>query len=266
MEPNYDVYIEVAEGQFELAPNPPPFSWRERKGVCKGCGEKVFVKAGSERCYWTHGKGKTCVPKPNPVSAYIDASEFQKNAGAQVEGDEALKARFKESQTLAKVPPFVCKKYNKVDWIVPKPHKKEFLLKRIVKVGVSLGWVEASLVINGVLNELKRLSNLPAVGTNGILAIHYKDAFSQEDYDFHLLRAKERFLNATIPSYEELRANRRNFFWAMADYEIVDENNKPFVRLQNVRLLSSPVLHIFNERTFWALDSSDSQLISLGCG
>ena len=94
---HYEIYYTDASGQFVRAPNPPPPEWRERKGVCRHCGEKVFVKAGPLRSFWTHGKGKTCVKKANRVDEAITAAEeYARNRGALSAGDEALKAGFEE--------------------------------------------------------------------------------------------------------------------------------------------------------------------------
>ena len=94
---HYEIYYTDASGQFVRAPNPPPPEWRERKGVCRHCGEKVFVKAGLLRSFWTHGKGKTCVKKANRVDEAITAAEeYARNRGALSAGDEALKAGFEE--------------------------------------------------------------------------------------------------------------------------------------------------------------------------
>lgn len=94
---HYEIYYTDASGQFVRAPNPPPPEWRERKGVCRHCGEKVFVKAGPLRSFWTHGKGKTCVKKANRVDEAITAAEeYARNWGALSAGDEALKAGFEE--------------------------------------------------------------------------------------------------------------------------------------------------------------------------
>ena len=94
---HYEIYYTDASGQFVRAPNPPPPEWRERKGVCRPCGEKVFVKAGLLRSFWTHGKGKTCVKKANRVDEAITAAEeYARNRGALSAGDEALKAGFEE--------------------------------------------------------------------------------------------------------------------------------------------------------------------------
>ena len=94
---HYEIYYTDASGQFVRAPNPPPPEWRERKGVCRHCGEKVFVKAGPLRSFWTHGKGKTCVKKANRVDEAITAAEeYASNRGALSAGDEALKAGFEE--------------------------------------------------------------------------------------------------------------------------------------------------------------------------
>ena len=94
---HYEIYYTDASGQFVRAPNPPPPEWRERKGVCRHCGEKVFVKAGPLRSFWTHGKGKTCVKKANRVDEAITAAEeYARNRGALSTGDEALKAGFEE--------------------------------------------------------------------------------------------------------------------------------------------------------------------------
>lgn len=261
---NYEVYIEVAEGRFEPAPNPPPFEWRERKGVCKTCGEKVFVKAGTERCFWTHGKGKTCVPKPNAVSAAIEASESKKNAGASTEGDEELKARFEASQEHKTEPMITYRRYRRSDWVMPEPpKKKEFKLECIVKEAVSLGWVEASLVICGALKEIKGLDNLPAPGTTGIVAIHYQYQFSPEAYARHAAHAKELFPDVELPTYEDVRGQRKNYYWATANYEIAEVDGKRIMRVSDIRLLSTHVFHISEERKFWAIDSSDSKLISM---
>ena len=94
---HYEIYYTDENGQFVRAPNPPPPEWRERKGVCRHCGEKVFVKAGPLRSFWTHGKGKTCVKKANRVDEAITAAEeYARNRGALSTGDEALKAGFEE--------------------------------------------------------------------------------------------------------------------------------------------------------------------------
>ena len=94
---HYEIYYTDENGQFVRAPNPPPPEWRERKGVCRHCGEKVFVKAGPLRSFWTHGKGKTCVKKANRVDEAITAAEeYARNRGALSAGDEALKAGFEE--------------------------------------------------------------------------------------------------------------------------------------------------------------------------
>ena len=94
---HYEIYYTDASGQFVRAPNPPPPEWREREGVCRHCGEKVFVKAGPLRSFWTHGKGKTCVKKANRVDEAITAAEeYARNRGALSAGDEALKAGFEE--------------------------------------------------------------------------------------------------------------------------------------------------------------------------
>ena len=94
---HYEIYYTDENGQFVRAPNPPPPEWRERKGVCRHCGEKVFVKAGLLRSFWTHGKGKTCVKKANRVDEAITAAEeYARNRGALSAGDEALKAGFEE--------------------------------------------------------------------------------------------------------------------------------------------------------------------------
>ena len=94
---HYEIYYTDASGQFVRAPNPPPPEWRERKGVCRHFGEKVFVKAGPLRSFWTHGKGKTCVKKANRVDEAITAAEeYARNRGALSAGDEALKAGFEE--------------------------------------------------------------------------------------------------------------------------------------------------------------------------
>ena len=94
---HYEIYYTDASGQFVRAPNPPPPEWRERQGVCRHCGEKVFVKAGPLRSFWTHGKGKTCVKKANRVDEAIAAAEeYARNRGALSAGDEALKAGFEE--------------------------------------------------------------------------------------------------------------------------------------------------------------------------
>ena len=94
---HYEIYCTDENGQFVRAPNPPPPEWRERKGVCRHCGEKVFVKAGPLRSFWTHGKGKTCVKKANRVDEAITAAEeYARNRGALSAGDEALKAGFEE--------------------------------------------------------------------------------------------------------------------------------------------------------------------------
>lgn len=94
---HYEIYYTDVSGQFVRAPNPPPPEWRERKGVCRHCGEKVFVKAGPLRSFWTHGKGKTCVKKANRVDEAITAAEeYARNRGALSAGDEALKAGFEE--------------------------------------------------------------------------------------------------------------------------------------------------------------------------
>lgn len=94
---HYEIYYTDVSGQFVRAPNPPPPEWRERKGVCRHCGEKVFVKAGLLRSFWTHGKGKTCVKKANRVDEAITAAEeYARNRGALSAGDEALKAGFEE--------------------------------------------------------------------------------------------------------------------------------------------------------------------------
>ena len=94
---HYEIYYTDENGQFVRAPNPPPPEWRERKGVCRHCGEKVFVKAGPLRSFWTHGKGKTCVKKANRVDEAITAAEeYARNWGALSAGDEALKAAFEE--------------------------------------------------------------------------------------------------------------------------------------------------------------------------
>lgn len=93
----YEIFIQDESGQFVRAPNPPPPEWRERKGVCRRCGEKVFVKAGPKRSFWTHGKGKTCVPKPNSVDDSITAVEqYEHNRGALSAGDDKLKSDFEE--------------------------------------------------------------------------------------------------------------------------------------------------------------------------
>lgn len=261
---NYEVYIEIAPGQFEPAPNPPPPEWRERKGVCKTCGEKVFVKAGTERCFWTHGKGKTCVPRPNAVSAAIEASESKKNAGASTEGDEELKARFVASQEQAPEPKITFTRFRRSAWAMPEPpKKKEFKLECIVKEGVSLGWVEASLVVCGALTEIKQLDNLPEVGAKGLVAIHYKGQFSPAAYEQHVAHAKERFPDVVLPSYEEIRGQRKNYYWATADYEIAAVNGARVMRVSNVKLLSTHVFRISDERMFWTIDSSDSKLISM---
>ena len=94
---HYEIYYTDENGQFVRAPNPPPPEWRERKGVCRHCGEKVFVKAGPLRSFWTHGKGKTCVKKANRVDEAITAAEeYARNRGALSTGDEALKVGFEE--------------------------------------------------------------------------------------------------------------------------------------------------------------------------
>ena len=94
---HYEIYYTDENGQFVRAPNPPPPEWRERKGVCRHCGEKVFVKAGPLRSFWTHGKGMTCVKKANRVDEAITAAEeYARNRGALSAGDEALKAGFEE--------------------------------------------------------------------------------------------------------------------------------------------------------------------------
>ena len=94
---HYEIYYTDENGQFVRAPNPLPPEWRERKGVCRHCGEKVFVKAGPLRSFWTHGKGKTCVKKANRVDEAITAAEeYASNRGALSAGDEALKAGFEE--------------------------------------------------------------------------------------------------------------------------------------------------------------------------
>ena len=94
---HYEIYYTDENGQFVRAPNPPPPEWRERKGVCRHCGEKVFVKAGPLRSFWTHGMGKTCVKKANRVDEAITAAEeYARNRGALSAGDEALKAGFEE--------------------------------------------------------------------------------------------------------------------------------------------------------------------------
>ena len=94
---HYEIYYTDENGQFVRAPNPLPPEWRERKGVCRHCGEKVFVKAGPLRSFWTHGKGKTCVKKANRVDeAFTAAEEYARNRGALSAGDEALKAGFEE--------------------------------------------------------------------------------------------------------------------------------------------------------------------------
>ena len=94
MKVSYEIVVEKPDGGYEPAPNPPPPEWRERKGICSKCGEKVFVKSGPLRTFWTHGKGKTCVPKPNPVSAAISLVQYAKNKGALFEGDAEMRARY----------------------------------------------------------------------------------------------------------------------------------------------------------------------------
>lgn len=89
----YEIVVEE-DGGYAPAPNPPPPEWRERKGICSKCGEKVFVKSGPLRTFWTHGRGKTCVPKPNPISTAISLMHYTKNRGASSEGDAEMRARF----------------------------------------------------------------------------------------------------------------------------------------------------------------------------
>ena len=94
MIPHYEIYYEDSPGHFVPAPNPPPKEWRERKGVCRTCGEKVFVKAGEIRSFWTHGMGKTCVPKPNRVDAAISVDEYEEYE--EVEGEEVVEEAIEE--------------------------------------------------------------------------------------------------------------------------------------------------------------------------
>ena len=258
---NYEVYIEVSEGRFELAPNPPPFEWRERKGVCKTCGEKVFVKAGHERCFWTHGKGKTCVPKPNPVSAAIEAAESAKNAGASTDGDDELKARFEAALGVPSV--------QTVETVEPDPYFEHFQQPPVfetshvinVNGGISLGWVEASLVMCGELTEIKSLEGMPEPGTTGAVAILYQGGFSQEAYAYHVHHALEVFPGVVLPSYEEMRSCA-NYYRGTAEYEVVEADGKRIMRLSNVQPLRSYLFHICQDRMFWTLDRSDAQMLS----
>ena len=275
----YDVYIKVADGVFEPAPNPPPREWRERKGVCKRCGEKVFVKAGPERSFWTHGKGKTCVPKPNPVAEAIAAAEYAKNKGASSDGDDQLKAEFEASAAanrqdpmppvseLPRSVPFRSLSFgrreveNRPIWVMPKKVEPPTLAVRSIKEAVSLGWVEAELVLSGAVRELKDVEGLPCPGTVGTVAIHYLTDFAKEEFERHRRYAISKYPGVSLPTFDEVSRNRKSFYWGYADYKIVEVDGKRRMLLLGVGQRPTHMFHISEGRRFWKMSDSDSRMV-----
>lgn len=298
MIPHYEIYYEDSPGHFVPAPNPPPKEWRERKGVCRTCGEKVFVKAGDVRSFWTHGMGKTCVPKPNRVDAAISVEEYEKNRGALEEGDEELLKSFEEavaaglSHEEGEVEEEECPEPpTEPPRILPRPWTKEvsdFSLPRIrtfippprtvepkkpvkpveperraprVRFAASLGWIEATLVSEGRLTRIKDIEGMPDVGTSGNVAIHYQADFPRASYDEHRRRAHEKYQGCTFPTYDEIASRRKNYYWAVAGFTVVSEGGTRYMNLTGVKKLTTFVFHINEGRKVWQLDNFDSQMI-----
>lgn len=324
----YEVFVEVGTGTFVRAPDPPPPDWRERKGVCRRCGEKVFVKAGPIRSFWTHGKGKTCVPKPNPVAEAIDAAEYAKNRGASTEGDEALKARFADcvgeppapppaeerirpegvsdeewqgtqaifggrggdewsasdaDEPQAAVPPARDEPAPEpspprrvVIWPTPVDGCSSAVRSRpdvwqetaqpqseatAITYAVSLGWVEASLVMGGYLNRVKDVVGMPPKGTFGRIAIHYMTDFPRSAYDEHVRHALRKYPGCEIPPYEEIDRQRKSYYWGLADFAVVEEEGTAYIKLAGVVRPSTLVHRISEGRKVWPLGRFDARMI-----
>lgn len=271
----YDVYIKVSEGVFEPAPNPPPPEWRERKGYCKKCGEIVYVKAGPERTFWTHGMGKTCVPKPNSVADTVAAAEYEKNKGALTEGNDRLKAQFDAAMSAQQ------EEHNLISPACSEPVRESRLWRQrtytpelrlesaapltnhrdSISEAVSLGWVEAELVLSGRLSELKDIEAMPPPGTSGTVAIHYQTDFTSDKYERHAKHAVEKYPGVSLPSYEDVSRNRRSFYWGVADYVINEVSGRRIMSVSNVGLLPTHMFQISEGRRFWTLSDSDSQMV-----
>lgn len=219
--------------------------------------------------------GKTCVPKSNTVADTVAAAEYEKNKGASTEGNDRLKAEFEAamlaqqeepetmpsaySEPIRIIPRWRPRMYTplqreEVAPLSPRPHNN-------IREAVSLGWVEVELVLAGKLRELKNVEELPPPGTSGTVAIHYQTDFTRDKYERHAQYAGTKYHGVSLPPYEYVSQNRRGYYWCAADYVIKEVGGRRIMSVSNVEQLPAHVFHICDERKFWTLSDSDSQLV-----